>query len=202
MDGNFYMTLRWRLLRRFMLWFYGPRCMRCGSTYRVEVDHIIARARGKIGRAHQWMPRNLQILCHEHNQEKMIKFDDWRPLWARVLMPVRDTRAAYRVEFGSHQYHNAYAPGPMHVVPVDRPHALRSCPSRTSEKEGNTQPCCDGLHKAYKSDPESVDYGDHWVSSVTLGRLAWDVGVVLAVASLLLLVARIVGHFVGFKWRW
>jgi hypothetical protein len=39
------------------------------------------------------MPRNLQILCHEHNQEKMTKFDDWRPLWARVLMPVRDTRA-------------------------------------------------------------------------------------------------------------
>jgi hypothetical protein len=62
----------------------------CGSTYRVEVDHIIARARGEFGREYQWMPRNLQILRHEHNQEKMIKFDDWRPLWARVLMPVRD----------------------------------------------------------------------------------------------------------------
>ena len=73
MDGEFYTTLRWRLLRGFMLWFYGRRCMRCGSTYRVEVDHIIARARGEFGREHQWMPRNLQILCHEHNQEKMIK---------------------------------------------------------------------------------------------------------------------------------
>jgi hypothetical protein len=70
------------------------------------------------------------------------------------------------------------------------------------EEEGNTHPSCDGLHKAYKSDPEFVDYGDHWVSPVTLGRLAWDVGVVLAVVSLLLLVARIVGHCVGFKWRW
>jgi len=87
MDGDFYATLRWRLLRGFMLWFYGRRCMRCGSTYRIEVDHIIARARGEFGREYQWMPRNLQILCHEHNQEKMIKFDDWRPLWARVLMP-------------------------------------------------------------------------------------------------------------------
>jgi hypothetical protein len=51
----------------------GWRCMRCGSTYRVEVDHIIGRARSKFGRAHQWMPRNLQILCHEHNQEKMTR---------------------------------------------------------------------------------------------------------------------------------
>ena len=94
MDGDFYATLRWRLLRGFMLWFYGRRCMRCGSTYRVEVDHIVARARGEFGREYQWMPRNLQILCREHNQEKMTKFDDWRPLWARVLMPVRDIPAA------------------------------------------------------------------------------------------------------------
>jgi hypothetical protein len=71
MDGDFHTTLRWRLLRGFMLWFCGRRCMRCGSTYRVEVDHIIARARGQFGCEYQWMPRNLQILCREHNQEKM-----------------------------------------------------------------------------------------------------------------------------------
>jgi hypothetical protein len=53
MDGDFYATLRWRLLRGFMLWFYGRRCMRCGSTYRIEVDHIIARARGEFGREYQ-----------------------------------------------------------------------------------------------------------------------------------------------------
>jgi 5-methylcytosine-specific restriction endonuclease McrA len=203
MDGNFYMTLRWRLLRGFMLWLYGPRCMRCGSTYRVEVDHIIARSRGEFGRVYQWMPRNLQILCHEHNQEKMTKFDDWRPIWARVLMPVRDTPAVDRAEtqtpLGSHQYHNVYAPAPMHVVPVGRLYPLPSCPGRTSEEEGKTQPSCDGLHKANKSDPEPVHCGDHWISPVTL---AWDVGVVLAVVSLLLLVARIVGHCVGLKWRW
>jgi hypothetical protein len=191
MHGDFYMTLRWRLLRVFMLWLYGPRCMRCGSTYRVEVDHIIARARGEFGRAHQWMPRNLQILCHKHNQEKMTKFDDWRPLWARVLMPVRDTPAAYCAEtqpaLGSNRYHSAYALALMHVVPVNRPHPLPSCPGRKSEEGGDTQPSCGGLG---------------WVSPVTLGRLAWDVGIVLAVVSLLLLVARIVGHCVGFKWRW
>jgi HNH endonuclease len=203
MDGDFYMTLRWRLLRGFMLWFYGPRCMRCGSTYRVEVDHIIARARGEFGREYQWMPRNLQILCHEHNQEKMTKFDDWRPLWARVLMPVRDTPAAYRVEtqpaLGSREYHNAYATAPMHVVPVGRPHPLSSCPAWTSEEKGATQLSFDSLYKGYKSNRKPVDYNDHWA---LLGRLAWDVGVVLAVVSLLLLVARIVGNCVGFKWRW
>jgi 5-methylcytosine-specific restriction endonuclease McrA len=202
MVGDFYTTLRWRLLRGFMLWLYGRRCMRCGSTYRVEVDHIIARARGEFGRGHQWMPRNLQVLCHEHNQEKMTKFDDWRPLWARVLMPVRDKPAAYHAEthpaLGSHHYH-ACATAPMHVVRVGRPHPLSPCPSRTNQDEGNTHPSCDGLHKAYKSDLEPAYDGDHWALPI---RLAWDVGVVLAVASLLLLIARIVGHCVGFKWRW
>jgi HNH endonuclease len=205
MVGDFYTTLRWRLLRGFMLWVYGRRCMRCGSTYRVEVDHIIARAQGKFGRAHQWMPRNLQILCHEHNQEKMTKFDDWRPLWARILMPVRDTPVAYRAEsqpaLGSLEYHNAYATVPMHVAQVARPHPLSSWCGWTSEA-GNTQPSCDGLHKGYKGNPEPMDYGDRWTSPVTLSRLAWDVGVVLAVVALLLLVARIVGYCVGFKRRW
>ena len=206
MVGDFYTTLRWRLLRGFMLWFYGRRCMRCGSSHRVEVDHIIARARGEFGRKYQWMPRNLQILCREHNQEKMTKFDDWRPFWARVLMPVRDTPAAYRAEtqpaLCSLEYHNAYATVLMHVAQVARPHPLSSCSGRTSEEAGNTQPSCDGLHKGYKGNPEPMDYGDHWTSPVTLSRLAWDVGVVLVVVSLLLLVARVVGYCVGFKQRW
>jgi hypothetical protein len=128
MDGQFYTTLRWRLLRGFMLWFYGRRCMRCGSTYRVEVDHIIARARGEFGREYQWMPRNLQILRHEHNQEKMIKFDDWRPLWARVLMPVQDTPAARRAEiraaFSPHEYRRTYATTSSHVAQVGSSYPL------------------------------------------------------------------------------
>ena len=133
MDGDFYTTLRWRLLRGFMLWFYGRRCMRCGSTYRIEVDHIIARARGEFGREYQWMPRNLQILCHEHNQEKMIKFDDWRPFCARVLMPVRNTPAAHRAEiraaFGPHEYRKA----PLQAVEVGCSDPLSSYPSNTRD---------------------------------------------------------------------
>ena len=194
MDGDFYTTLRWRLLRGFMLWFYGRRCMRCGSTYRVEVDHIIARARGEFGREYQWMPRNLQILCHEHNQEKMIKFDDWRPLWARVLMPVRNTPAAHRAEiraaFSPHEYRKA----PLQAVEVGCSDPLSSYPS-------NGQRSCNGL----RNNPGLVDQSEHWPSRKTMGRLAtvgWDVGVVLTVVSIFLLIARIVGHCVGFKWRW
>jgi hypothetical protein len=165
MDGDFYTMLRWRLLRVFMLWFYGRRCMRCGSTYRVEVDHIIARARGEFGREYQWMPRNLQILCREHNQEKMIKFEDWRPLWARVLMPVRDTAAAHRakirVAFSPHEYRGAYATTPLQAVEV-------CCSEPLSPYPGNTQRSCDGLGNK----PGLVDLSEHWPSRKTMGRLA------------------------------
>src|SRR5215467_1727406 len=198
MDGDFYTTLRWRLLRGFMLWFYGRRCMRCGSTYRVEVDHIIARARGEFGREYEWMPRNLQILCHEHNQEKMIKFDDWRPLWARVLMPVRDIPAAHhakiRAAFSPHEYPRAYATTPLQAVGA-------GCSDPLSPYPSYTQRSCNGL----RNNPGFVDHSEHWPSRKTLGRLAtvgWDVGIVLTVVSIFLLITRIVGHCVGFKWRW
>jgi hypothetical protein len=172
--------------------------MRCGSTYRVEVDHIIARARGEFGREYQWMPRNLQVLCHEHNQEKMIKFDDWRPLWARVLMPVRDTPAAHRAElrvaFSLHEYRRAYTTTPLQAVEV-------GCSDLLSPYLGNTQRSCNGL----RNNPGLVDQSEHWPSRKTMSRLAtvgWDVGVVLAVVSIFLLIARIAGHCIGFKWRW
>ena len=197
MDGDFYTTLRWRLLRGFMLWFYGRRCMRCGSTYRVEVDHIIARARGEFGRKYQWMPRNLQILCHEHNQEKMTKFDDWRPLWARVLMPVQDTPAAYYAEtlaaLSPDECHRFYATTPLRVVQVGWSYPLLPCP-------GNAPRSCNSP----RSDREPVDQSKNWPSRKTVVKLAilgWDVGVVLTGVSVFLLIARIVGHCVGFKWR-
>src|SRR5215467_1647017 len=123
-------------------------CMRCGSTYRVEVDHIIARARGDFGREYQWMPRNLQILCREHNQEKMTKFDDWRPLWARVLMPVRDTRAAHYAEtlaaLSSDEYRGFYATTPLHVLEF-------GCSYPLSPYPGNTRRSCDGPPTSHPS---------------------------------------------------
>jgi len=207
MDGDFYTTLRWRLLRGFMLWFYGRRCMRCGSAYRVEVDHIVARARGEFGREYQWMPRNLQILCREHNREKMTKFDDWRPLWARVLMPVRDTPAVHRAgaqqPLGAHDdarhCRGGFATTPVPAVQVGRLHPFSPYSDRMSEEEGITQPSRHALPYVRQRVLKPVDH--HWPSRTMLGRLVWDVGVILAVVSLLLLVARIVGHCAGFKWR-
>ena len=141
---------------------------------------------------------NLQILCHEHIQEKMIKFDDWRPLWARVLMPARDTPAAHRAKiraaFSPHEYRRAYATTALQAVEAGRSGPLSPYP-------GYTQRSCNGLH----NNPGFVDLSEHWPSRRTTGRLAtvgWDVGVVLTVASTCLLMARIVGHCVSFKWRW
>jgi hypothetical protein len=68
-----------------------------------------------------------------------------------------------------------------------------------SEEEDITQPSRHALSYVRERDLKSVDH--HWPSRTMLARLVWDVGVVLAVVSLLLLVARIVGHCAGFKWR-
>ena len=140
---------------------------------------------------------NLQILCHEHNQEKMIKFDDWRPLRARFLLPVRDTPAAHgaeiRAAFSPREYRRAYATTSLQAVEV-------GCSYPLSPYPGNTQRSCDDL----RNNREPVDQSEHWPRK-TMGRLAtlgWDVGVVLTVVSIFLLIARIVGHCVGFKWRW
>jgi hypothetical protein len=144
------------------------------------------------------MPRNLQILCREHNQEKMTKFDDWRPLWARVLMLVRDAPAAHYAEtlaaLSPDEYRRFYATTPLHVVQVGCSYPLLPCPSSTRRS-------CDGP----RSDPKPVDQSEHWPSRKTMVRLAtlgWDVGVVLTGVSVFLLIARIAGHCVGFKWRW
>jgi hypothetical protein len=149
----------------------------------------------------QWIPRNLQILCHEHNQEKMTKFDDWRPLWARVLMPVRDTPAAYCAETHTVRL-NTTTPTPLRPCMCSRLVAriLSHLAGRPRRRATRSRPPA-VLHKACKSNPEPVDHKDHWSSPATLGRLTWDAGVVLAVVSLLPLVARIVAHCMGFKWR-
>jgi hypothetical protein len=113
-------------------------------------------------------------------------------------MPVRDTPAAHRAKiraaFSPHEYCRAYATTPLQAVEV-------GCSDPLSPYPGNTQRSCDGL----RNKPGLVDLSEHWPSRKTMGRLAtvgWDVGVVLTVVSIFLLIARIVGHCVGFKWRW
>src|SRR6516225_3872287 len=78
---------------------------------------------------------------------------------------------------------------------------LPNCSYPLSPSPGNPRRSCDGPPNS----PEPVDQSKHWPSRKTMVRLAtlgWDVGVVLTGVSVFLLVARIVGHVVGFKWRW
>jgi hypothetical protein len=69
----------------------------------------------------------------------MTKFDDWRPLWARVLMPVRDTPAVHRAEtlaaLSPDEYRRSYATTPLRVVQV-------GCLYPLSPYPGNTQRSC------------------------------------------------------------
>jgi hypothetical protein len=102
----------------------------------------------------------------------MTQFDDWRPLWARVPMPVRDTPAGHRAEtlaaLSPDEYRRSYASTPLRVVQV-------ACLYPLSPYPGNTQRSCDGL----RNNPEPVDQSKHCPSRRTMGRLAtleWDVG--------------------------
>jgi hypothetical protein len=95
----------------------------------------------------------------------MIKFDDWRPFWARVLMPVRDTPATHRAEiraaFSPHEYRRTYATTSSHMAQV-------GCSYPLSPYPGNTQRSCDGL----RNNPEPIDQSEHWASRKTMGKLA------------------------------
>jgi hypothetical protein len=53
---------------------YGEQCLNCGSTDELEIDHVIARARGGPD-----VFLNLQILCRPCNADKGIKTADYRP---------------------------------------------------------------------------------------------------------------------------
>jgi hypothetical protein len=92
------------------------------------------------------------------------------------------------------EYRGFYATTPLHVVGF-------GCSYPLSPYPGNPRRSYDGP----PNNPEPVDQSKHWPSRKTMVRLAtlgWDVGVVLMGVSVFLLVARIVGHGVGFKSRW
>lgn len=64
---DFIRSHTWRLLRRERLRLAGFRCECCGSTERLQLDHIRSRAEGNTG------PVGLdgvQILCQRCNQSK------------------------------------------------------------------------------------------------------------------------------------
>lgn len=59
----------WTMLKLF----YGEKCMRCNSTNNLQLDHVLALARGG-----QHSLNNAQILCAPCNQSKGVKPADYR----------------------------------------------------------------------------------------------------------------------------
>lgn len=73
----FYESWAWKKLRYQVLRKYGPKCMCCGSTNRVTVDHIIPVRECPEKRLDF---NNLQVLCQDCNQGKSYRDQtDWRP---------------------------------------------------------------------------------------------------------------------------
>lgn len=59
--------------RDALIQFYGARCLCCGSSVRLEADHVVPLSSGGAHRA-----ENLQVLCRSCNRSKHTKTIDYR----------------------------------------------------------------------------------------------------------------------------
>lgn len=76
--SGFYGSDEWRSLRLQVFNLYGKRCLRCGSTKNIHVDHIFPRSRYK---QLELDIDNLQPLCKECNELKLNRsYWDYRPV--------------------------------------------------------------------------------------------------------------------------
>jgi len=81
--SNFYQSKEWRQLRRWALSKYGNKCMSCGSTKHIQVDHIKPTSLYWGLRLKKY---NLQIICKKCNLKKSnVYIDDLRPLRVRIF---------------------------------------------------------------------------------------------------------------------
>lgn len=62
----FYSSHEWYALKKVVL-NRDKRCVKCGSTQSLRVDHVINRANGGTDE-----PNNLQVLCGFHHDEKTL----------------------------------------------------------------------------------------------------------------------------------
>lgn len=63
----------WGRLRLDVFELHGERCLRCGSTERIEIDHVVPVALGGVNKI-----ENLQPLCRTCNASKSDKVIDYR----------------------------------------------------------------------------------------------------------------------------
>lgn len=76
-SSMFYSSWEWKKARYEALKRYGAKCMLCGSTHRIVVDHIKPR---RFYPELELCPENLQVLCNDCNQGKSYDDEtDFRP---------------------------------------------------------------------------------------------------------------------------
>ena len=63
-----------RSVYRALVYVYGEKCLKCGSTSNLHVDHVIPRS---VGGADSF--ENFQLLCARCNLSKQAKTADYRP---------------------------------------------------------------------------------------------------------------------------
>ena len=66
---GFYLSGAWRSLVSSVKRERGAFCCICGSGERIIADHIVERKDGGA----DLDPRNIQLLCHRHHQQKTAK---------------------------------------------------------------------------------------------------------------------------------
>jgi len=91
---DFYQSKEWKRLRKWALSKYGSKCMSCGSTEDIQVDHIKPTSLYWRLRLKKW---NVQILCKKCNLKKSnVYIDDLRPLRSRIkFIVIRWLRRAF-----------------------------------------------------------------------------------------------------------
>ena len=67
LGDDFYKSTRWRSLRRDVLKKYGSKCMCCGATEKIHVDHIKPRS---LHHRLAFDFNNMQVLCELCNTSK------------------------------------------------------------------------------------------------------------------------------------
>lgn len=74
---------------------YGAKCMKCGTTDDLAVDHVVPFSVGGPNALH-----NYQLLCGPCNSQKGARYRDYRPgskrrlkAWKRAVAPIRQHQA-------------------------------------------------------------------------------------------------------------
>jgi len=76
-------TNKWKQLRQSTLAKY-PRCLKCGTTQNLQVDHVVPMVRRPDMFNHE---SNLQTLCGPCNRRKGVKIIDYRPVQKAAPKP-------------------------------------------------------------------------------------------------------------------